>query len=97
MPQNDSSFWISTNAGLCNICWNENNIYSNEPLKSQSYDELNGLQSNEFNTGAYTLLSNGDMVFGGLNGINIFNPKDITINPFKPKVYINEFKILITH
>ncbi|MBK6331263.1 MAG: histidine kinase [Bacteroidetes bacterium] len=93
LPQNDSSFWISTNAGLCNICWNENNIYSNEPLKSQSYDELNGLQSNEFNTGAYTLLSNGDMVFGGLNGINIFNPKDITINPFKPKVYINEFKI----
>ncbi|MCC7028881.1 MAG: histidine kinase, partial [Chitinophagaceae bacterium] len=93
LPQNDSSFWISTNAGICNIIWNENNIYKNAILKSHSYDELNGLQSNEFNTGAYTMLRDGNMVFGGLNGINIFKPEEIRNNPVKPEVYINEFKI----
>lgn len=93
LPQNDSSLWISTNAGICKIVWNENNIYRNTLLNSHSYDELNGLQSNEFNTGAYTLLKDGSMVFGGLNGINVFKPEDIKSNPVKPEVYISEFKI----
>lgn len=93
LPQNDSSLWISTNAGICNIIWNEKNIYNNVGLKSHCYDELNGLQSNEFNTGAYTLLKDNSMVFGGLNGINVFKPENIKNSPMKPEVYINELKV----
>ena len=93
LPENDSTYWISTNAGLCTFTWNEKNIYSKEALSSHTYDEINGLQSNEFNTGAYALLSDNSMVFGGLNGINVFNPKGIKNSPIKPDIYVNEFKV----
>jgi hypothetical protein len=54
---------------------------------------MNGLQSNEFNTGAHLLLKNGSMAFGGSYGINLFNPNNIKTNPQMPKVYISELKI----
>lgn len=93
LPQNDTSFWISSNAGICNIIWNENVLYKNEALKTHNYDELNGLQSNEFNSAAFAMLQDGSMVFGGLNGINIFKPEQIRNNPVSAEVYLSEFKI----
>ncbi len=93
LPQNDSVIWISTNAGLSKINWNESSLSSNGNFKSHHFDEMNGLQSNEFNTGAHLLLKNGSMAFGGSYGINLFHPNDIKTNPQMPKVYISELKI----
>lgn len=93
LPQDQNTFWLSSNSGICKIAWNEDNLYNKTPLVVHCYDEVNGLQSNEFNTGAYSLLSDSSIVFGGLNGINIFNPKEIELNPIKPKVCFTEFKI----
>jgi ligand-binding sensor domain-containing protein len=93
LPQNDSSIWISSNAGIANIIWNEKTIYSTQNIKVRNFDEINGLQSNEFNTGAYCLLKNGDIAFGGMNGFNIFNPKEIVNIPILPEVYISELKV----
>lgn len=93
LPESKNIFWISTNNGICKIQWNDKNIYENSPLITHNYDEMNGLQSNEFNTAAFLLLKDGEMAFGGLNGINIFNPKEILNNEIKPTVYFTEFKI----
>jgi len=93
LPQNDSSFWISSNAGISNIIWNEKTLTISGTIKVRNFDEMNGVQSSEFNTGAYCLLKNGDMAFGGINGFNIFNPKEIDNIPILPEVYINELKI----
>ena len=93
LPQNDTSFWISSNAGVANIIWNEKTLNSTENIKVRNFDEINGLQSNEFNTGAYCLLKNGDIAFGGMNGFNIFNPKEIVNIPVLPEVYISELKV----
>lgn len=93
LPQNDSSFWISTNYGISNIIWNEKSLTATGTIKVRNFDETNGLQSNEYNTGAYCLLKNGDIAFGGLNGLNIFTPKEIDNIPILPEVYINEFKV----
>ncbi len=93
LPQNDSSFWISSNAGISNIIWNEKTLSISGTIKVRNFDEMNGVQSSEFNTGAYCLLKNGDMAFGGINGFNIFNPKEIDNIPILPEVYINELKI----
>jgi ligand-binding sensor domain-containing protein len=93
LPENDSVFWFSSNAGLSKLCWNENSLIENGKVEVFNYDEKNGLQSNEFNTGAFAQLRDGSMAFGGLNGINVFKPSDVKANPQLPKVYINEFKI----
>ncbi|MEZ5045548.1 MAG: histidine kinase [Chitinophagaceae bacterium] len=93
LPQSDTNLWISTNAGISNIIWNEDVIMKNKNPIIRNYDETNGLQSNEFNTGAYLKLRNGDLAFGGLMGLNIFDPKKIENTPIKAKVYINELKI----
>lgn len=93
LPESDSSFWISTNAGLSNIIWNENVITKKSDIVSNNYNELNGLQSNEFNTGAFLKTSRGYLVFGGLNGLNYFHPDEIKKIPTESKVYFNEIKI----
>ena len=93
LKQNDSSYWMSSNAGICNVLWNEASLTHGGAIKTRNYDELNGLQSNEFNTAAFALLQDGRMAFGGLNGINVFHPKEIVNNLQEVEVYFTEFKI----
>jgi len=93
LPENDSTFWISSNAGISCIQWNERSLEKGGTIQTSNYDEKNGLQAKEFNTGAYTLLRDGRMAFGGINGVNVFNPKRVKNNLIVPIVYINEFKV----
>jgi sugar lactone lactonase YvrE len=66
--------WGSTNKGLFRLNVKTGNI--------KSFDVTDGLQGNEFNRFAYLKLGNGMLIFGGLNGINYFSPKDI--RPISP-------------
>lgn len=93
LAQNDTSIWISTNSGLSNIHWNERVLQKKANPVIRNFDEMNGLQSNEFNTGAYTQLRDGRFAFGGLNGINVFHPSEIQSTAIDPQVYIDEFKV----
>ena len=43
--------------------------------KIKNFDELDGLQGNEFNYGAYHKTKNGVLIYGGTNGITYFKPK----------------------
>lgn len=93
LPENDTTIWISSNFGISKIIHNEKSFTKDGRFTVNHFDEINGLQSKEFNTGAYLKLKNGQLVFGGSNGINMFNPYEITSNSYLPKVYISEFKI----
>ncbi|MBT1689822.1 hybrid sensor histidine kinase/response regulator transcription factor, partial [Dawidia soli] len=57
------------------------------------YDESDGLQGAHFNENAGARLRSGELVFGGLNGFNIFNPDKITPNAYIPPVVINGFEL----
>lgn len=61
--------------------------------KFNIYNERNGLQGNQFNIGAGTRLSSGEMVFGGTNGFTIFNPAKLEFNNYIPPVAIVDFQI----
>jgi len=50
------------------------------------------LQSNEFSTGCYQG-PEGEMFFGGSNGLNAFSPEKVHDNPYVPPVVITSFKI----
>ncbi len=72
--------WISTNSGIAR--------FDSETEKFTNFSESNGLQNLEFNTGAYLSLSNGDLLFGGVNGFNVIHPQELSINTHKPPVFI---------
>lgn len=81
----EGNLWISTNNGLSKFN-PETGIFKN-------YDKRDGLQSNEFNPSAFLKLKSGELVFGGINGFNVFYPSDITDNPYIPNVVFTDFLI----
>lgn len=79
------NLWMSTNKGLS--CFNLNT------QTFRNFDHKDGLQSNEFNRGAYYKTKDGCLFFGGVSGFNYFYPKDISNNTTVPRVNITGFKI----
>ncbi len=61
--------WLSTNNGICR--------FNKKSHIVNTYSAADGLQSNEFNFGAELLDPNLNIYFGGMNGFNVFNPRDI--------------------
>jgi ligand-binding sensor domain-containing protein/signal transduction histidine kinase len=72
--------WLSTNNGLSK--------FDPRTETFKNYDASDGLQSNEFNGGAYYQSSDGEMFFGGVNGFNAFYPDQIEDNPYVPPVVL---------
>lgn len=84
----EDNLWISTNGGLSRLDTKTN--------KFINYTVMDGLQSNEFNGRSYFESKDGEMFFGGINGVTAFYPKDVlnfTGNKTKTKVVIDDIKI----
>jgi signal transduction histidine kinase/ligand-binding sensor domain-containing protein len=89
LEDNDGNLWLSTNNGISRFDPKK----EREGKSFRNYDVEDGLQSNEFNSGAYFKSSNGEMFFGGVNGFNAFLPNDIKSNQFILPVVITELFI----
>jgi signal transduction histidine kinase/DNA-binding response OmpR family regulator len=84
------NIWGSTNRGLfCMLTKTKNDA---EPV-FRVFSTSDGLQADEFNTNAFAKLTNGNLVFGGVNGLNIFNPQKILEKSFTPNVYVTGIQI----
>jgi len=57
------------------------------------YDVSDGLQSNSFKVWAAYKNAQGEMVFGGTDGFNIFHPDAISDNPVVPQLVFTGFKV----
>jgi len=80
------NLWLSTNNGLSE--------FSPKTKIFRNYDVDEGLQSNEFNQGAYFKSSapRNEMFFGGIEGFNRFYPARLHDNPYLPSVVLTAFK-----
>ena len=81
----NNNIWISTSYGLAR--------YNPEHKNFISYYANDGLQGNEFSKGAAYIDTNGEIIFGGVNGVTYFNPSEITNTTPKPYIYITGFYI----
>jgi PAS domain S-box-containing protein len=88
LEDKEGCLWLSTVNGLSRF--NPNT----ETKKFKNYFAVDGLQSNEFNGGAWFKAADGEMFFGGMNGFNAFYPYRIKNNPYPPSVVITGFLIL---
>lgn len=82
LEDNRGDIWFSHNKGVSQ--------YFPKEGKFIHYGVKDGLQSNEFNTGAYYKDEKGLLYFGGVNGINVIDPSNIVENKNTPQIAINE-------
>lgn len=81
----NNDLWISTNKGISKFITLNNEF--------QNFDSYDGLQTGEFNDRSALYAQNGQMWFGGINGLNTFKPEDVSKSTFIPRVVINGFQL----
>jgi ligand-binding sensor domain-containing protein/signal transduction histidine kinase/DNA-binding response OmpR family regulator len=77
--------WLSTYNGISKF---------NPRLKTfKNYYSSDGLQSNQFTYNAALKLKNGNLLFGGINGFNVFDPDSVKINAHEADLRITGLRI----
>ncbi|MDU7711211.1 MAG: two-component regulator propeller domain-containing protein [Clostridium butyricum] len=79
------NLWMSTNLGISKLDREKDRFFN--------LNITDGLQSNEFNGHSYGKLKSGELIFGGINGLNIFNPDEILNNMYIPRVEFDRFRV----
>jgi signal transduction histidine kinase/ligand-binding sensor domain-containing protein/DNA-binding response OmpR family regulator len=66
LPDGLGNLWLSTNKGISRFDLHEELFYN--------YDWHSGVQGQEFHNGSGLVASSGDLYFGGIDGLNYFEP-----------------------
>lgn len=85
VPDDQGNLWCSTNRGLSR--------FNPQTAVFVNYYQSDGLQNNEFNTGAFLRGRDGNLLFGGVNGLTLFNPDDIKLAEQAPPVAITNIRV----
>jgi serine phosphatase RsbU (regulator of sigma subunit)/ligand-binding sensor domain-containing protein len=84
LEDNRGDLWISTNKGLSRFNRLKNTF--------KNYYSQDGLQGNEFNQNAFAKDNlTGQLMFGGPDGFNVFNPENVKDNSFLPPVVFTDY------
>ena len=77
--------WLSGNDGLLRL----------DPASGglRHFTASDGLQHMEFNGGAYLQLADGRLAFGGIRGLNLFDPSTIVNSTYAPPVVLTSARI----
>jgi signal transduction histidine kinase/ligand-binding sensor domain-containing protein len=75
--------WFSHNKGI-------SMLYKNAVL---TFNKKDGLQENEFNTAAVDQSPDGELFFGGINGVSSFYPDDIVRLAETPSVFLTHLTV----
>ena len=78
--------WMGSNNGLSR--------FNPQIGEFRNYGIADGLQSMEFDAGAFMKSRTGEMYFGGINGINVFYPEQIVDNSYVPPVVLTSVRVL---
>ncbi len=78
--------WLSTGKGVTR--------FSPEGKVLRNYAEPDGLQKGEFNDSAAFASADGELFFGGSDGLNSFYPTALSHEPAAPDVAITRFTVL---
>jgi len=76
--------WCSSNKGIFKI---------NRDNSVQQFKKEDGLQENEFNTNSVAKAEDGELFFGGVNGVSSFYPGQISGFEEKLKILVTKIKI----
>ena len=78
--------WLSGTAGLMR--------YDPDSGAIKTFHREHGLQGEEFNSGAYILLRDGRLCFGGPGGFNLFDPSRLTESGRAPRLALTRIEVM---
>ncbi len=91
LADGQGNIWGSTNKGL--FCMSKSDENQKRSFQFRNFTKTAGLQDDEFNSGAFAKLPDGMLAFGGVNGLNIFDPKEILEKSFTPPIYLTQILV----
>lgn len=86
LEDRENNLWLSTNKGITK--------FSPQRKSFQNFDANDGLQADEFRAGAYYQTRRGEMLFGGINGVSMFYPDSVRMNPHLPGMQFTQFTVM---
>lgn len=94
LEDNKGTLWVGTPNGLSNVVVGEKS--GKLTFDVENYDESNGLQGREFNDKSAFKTRWGELMFGGPNGFNLFNPDNFQTKVEVPKIVLTELLLFNT-
>ena len=93
IEDNGGSMWISEGRSLINLKISYDDKTGDLHVSPRSYDSRDGLIDCDFNQRALAKLPSGEILAGGLYGVNRFSPSEIKFNTARPKVVFTDLFI----
>ena len=87
------NIWVTTSSGVSRVVTQRNHEDGSYNFGLYNYSVNDGLQSNEFNPGAIITKTDGNVLLGGLYGINWVVQKDKEDNDALPRVMLTQLLI----
>ena len=90
---NGGSIWVSEGRSLINLKINYDEKTGELSASPHPYDTRDGLIDCDFNQRSLAKLPSGEILAGGLNGVNRFTPTEIKFNTMRPTVIFTDLYI----
>ena len=87
------NIWITTSNGVCRIVAQRDHVSGEYNFGLYNYSIYDGLQSNEFNPGAIFITNSGDVIMGGLYGVNAVKHQQKNEKASLPKVMLTQLMV----
>ena len=85
LPDQLGNLWLSTQQGLTR--------FAPQTETFRTYDVADGLQDNKFIMGSAWQAPDGQLYFGGEQGLTVFYPDQISDNPYNPPLVLTEVRL----
>lgn len=82
---NNGNLWLSSTQGIAK--------FDTRTETFINFNKENGLQSSEFHVNSVCKSVTGELIFGGINGFNIFRPEVVEQNKYIPQVAKTDFQL----
>ncbi|SDH17047.1 Signal transduction histidine kinase [Chitinophaga filiformis] len=92
LEDNEGYLWVSTSNGLSKVAVKES-PEGQLSISCRNYDDKDGLQGKAFNVNAALKLRSGELIFGGADGFNLFNPASLPQNTNKPAIVLTGLQL----
>ena len=89
----EGGMWAAEGGRLIHIQVKYDSDTGSITTTDRSYDSRDGLQDSDFNQRSLALLPSGQMLVGGLYGINYFDPAKIRLNNMAPRVMFTSLRV----
>jgi signal transduction histidine kinase/ligand-binding sensor domain-containing protein/AraC-like DNA-binding protein len=96
LEDKQGNLWVSSSSGISKVSFTNIENDSTFVTNFSHFDETDGLQGREFSETASLKTKSGELLFGGVNGLNIFWPEEIKLDRSIPKLIFTNLRIFNT-